>query len=181
MRIAWVSAVSSPVISNAPSTKNVITLKRNGLGQYKFPLEHAVPEGVYVSKIAHVKHSVTGKGTPAIEVYYDLKPYDQCKREVNGWAKPTDKKVTHHIKQKYPEGTEYYDEFVDAMADALCADDDDDFEFDAIKGVDELVFLKYKTDGGLGNIEKRKPIDNLDFLLEDDDYDYDDDEGVYED
>lgn len=166
----------TPAVNQVSSATNVIVLKRNGLGKYKFPLEPNVPEGVYISKIAHVQQSVTNKGTPAIEVYYDFKPLNQCKREVNGWAKPTDKKITHHIKQKYPKGTEYYDEFIDAMSEAL--ETDDEFELEAIKGVDEVVFLKYKTDGGLGNIDQRKPFDNLDFLIEEDNYQ--ETEDVYE-
>ena len=129
--------------------------KRNPLGKYTFPTQDNVPPGIYISKIDAVIESKTRKGEDSYDVCYRIADAVSCYKKVNGLL-PADEEIEYHyIRQRYVYGTEFDDQFVEAMYNTGVVDDE--FDFKDVIGITEKINLIYKADGGLGSIDKRVP------------------------
>ena len=96
-------------------------LKGNGLGQYKYPVCGTVPEDYYITRIIDACQKTTIKGE-MIDVFYLLEPARQCYNRVNKLVPKGTKSDRYHIKQTYPVGSSFYEDFVSAMECALGVD-----------------------------------------------------------
>lgn len=155
-------------------------VKSKGLGKYKFPICDEVPSGNYFSKITGIKTTTTRAGKPTLEVLYEIKDGIICYKIANGLLPQDAENKPYFIKQSYPEDTQYYDEVIDALSEALGVDT---FEIGEAVGVTEYVALSYDK-SVIGGFSKRTPCDWEDFIEQNpsddnteeiDDYDYFDD------
>ncbi len=146
------------------STNNSSKLKANGLGKYRYPIYGDIPGGWYVSKITDAKMGTTRKGKSSIEVYYEIEPVSQCYKRMNDLLKDNYKDERYYIKQSYPEDTQFYDDFADAMADALGKDA---FDLSETIGVTEQIQLTYNNYNNFGGIDGREPIKYEDYIKTD--------------
>ena len=142
-------------------TKNPHRLKSNGFSKYKFPVYEEVPSAKYFSKITDAKYTVTKSGKDAVEILYEIKDGVTCYKIANGILPDDTQNNPYYIKQVYPEGSQYYNNFVDSMAEAL---DKNDFELDEVIGVTEYTTLSYdKSD--IGGFSERVPFEWDDFIV----------------
>lgn len=147
--------------NNSTNTGASSKLKSNGWGKYKYPIYGEVPPGWYVSEIMDYNETTTKSGKPTIEVYYKIEPQAQYYNRVNGLSKENDKIDNYYIKQSYPEGTQFRDEFVDSMCDALGKDE---FELEEIIGITERVSLSYKDYSNFGGFGQRDYVEEEDYI-----------------
>lgn len=156
-------------------TSNIDTNKiiSYGLGKYKYPVFDKVPSGWYVSRIDAAKYGTTSSGKPCIDVYYKIEHESQCYQRVNGLIKDDYEMEYSYIKQSYPEGTQFYDDFVDAMFESL---GNNKFSLSEIIGVTERIGISYRPHSDIGGIDERCPIDEDDYIhIVEDTQDYDED------
>ena len=144
--------------SNAP-----LMLQSTGRGKYRLPQEDEIPADTYVSRIMAATETVTRSGKKAIEVLYKLQQYTECYREVNGLSN-CDYSYYYYIKQIYTYGTQFYDEFVDAMANALNITRGNTFTLEQIVGITEAVKLGYYGNSKFGSFMGRCRICYEDLL-----------------
>ena len=124
-----------------------VPLKRVTKTDFEFIFKNNVPAGKYESIIEKLKEVTTKRGFPAVEVCYELKSLGGTSSQ------------TYKVKQVYPEGTEYYGDFVKAMEDAINASDDQEISFDDLIGVTEKVTVMYPNNGNWGTFTDRKPLE----------------------
>lgn len=139
-----------------------IYVKSSGKGIYQFPYCGTVPGGIYFSEIKSVTMSKTRNGDAAIEVCYAMRNAYACEREVNGLPLCGVDDKMYYIKQKYPKGTQYCYDFIDAMAKTLNIKAGITFNMNNIVGVTELVKLEYGS-SSIGGFTGRKPFEKEDF------------------
>lgn len=138
--------------------------RSEGLSRYKYPNYDEVPAGYYFSKIEKVKPVTTKAGKPAYEVYYLLREGVTCYNIIKGNL-PVDTDIkTYYIKQSYPMDTQYFFDFIDAMAVALDIGNKE-FFIDDIVGVEEYVTLEYGR-SDIGGFTKREPFEFEAYLQE---------------
>ena len=142
--------------------RNPRRFKSQGLGKYKFPIYDDIPAGDYYSKITSIKETITKSGKEAVEVFYEIKDGTTCYKIANGILPEDAENKPYYIKQVYPEGTQYYDDFVDSMAEAL---EKEDFEIDEVIGVTEYNTLSYDK-GDIGGFSRRCPCEWEDLIVE---------------
>lgn len=132
------------------SKKQSFVFVRKNRALYNFPKIGDVPPGLYKSVIKKVQIVETKSGKSAAEVCYDIVPYGDG----------TEISITEPIKMKqfYTLDTPYFDDFVKAMEDALGVTQGKEIPIENIVGVKELIFIKYRSEDGLGNIAERKPL-----------------------
>lgn len=143
--------ISSPIIVGKSERK----FKCSRYGKYKYPMYNEIPDGQYFSKVVKVKDTTTKTGKPAIEVFYDIRDAGVCYKIANGWMGDNGTDGIYHIRQKYPEDSSYYEEFVDSMAKAL-NNYDYDFDYDETIGVTEHITFNYY--GNYGSFAERMPF-----------------------
>lgn len=142
--------------------KNSRKLKSNGYGKYKFPIYDDVPAGNYFSEVKAANPTITKSGKEAVEVFYEIKDGTTCYKIANGILPEDAENKPYYIKQVYPEGSQYYDNFVDSMAEAL---NKDEFDYNDIVGITEYNTLSYDK-GDVGGFSKRMPFNFEDFIEE---------------
>lgn len=142
--------------------KELRRLKSNGLGKYKFPTYDEVPSGTYYSKIVKVQDSNTRAGIYAIEVMYEIRDAIICYKIANKMMVDDGKSGIYYIRQKYPEDTVYYNQFVDAMYKALDKEDEE-INFCELEGVTEQIKLSYDK-SNYGGYSERTPIEFIDYI-----------------
>lgn len=158
---------TKPII-NQTSSK----LKRNGYGKYKFPIYDEIPSANYFSKVTDIRNTTTKAGKEAIEVFYKIKDGITCYKIANGILPEDTKNESYYIKQVYPKDSQYYEDFVNAMCEAL---DVDECDYEDIIGVTEYISIYYdKSD--IGGIKERIPYVWEDFIKPKDDDEMIDDE-----
>lgn len=146
----------------ASKSNNSGVLKSNGLGKYKYPIYDEVPSNNYFSKIKKVENVILKSGKKALRVYYILKDFIKCHQVVNELV-PADTYIEkYYIKQDYPEGTEYYETFLDSMDEALNKGGIG-FSKEEIIGVTEYVTLAYGY-CDIGGFTRRRPFVYEDFI-----------------
>lgn len=136
--------VTGSILGNS---KKSGSLKREKVVNFEFIFKNNIPAGKYESTIEKLKEVTTKRGFPAVEVCYELKSLGGTSSQ------------TYKVKQVYPEGTEYYDDFVKAMVDAINASDDQEISFDDLIGVTEKVTVMYPNNGNWGTFTDRKPLE----------------------
>lgn len=139
-------------------------LVSSGRGKYNLPTYDVVPTGNYFSEIVSARRTQTKSGYPAIEILCDIKDAITCYKVANGKLPANTQIRVQHIKQIYMEDTQYYDEFIDAMAEAI---GNRSFNLKDVVGVTEYVGLGYDR-GVYGRYVKRSPCVWEDFIEEDD-------------
>ena len=152
------AATTATAVIPAPQT-----IKSSGLGRYKLPTCDEVPAGPYFSEVVSARFKTTNSGKSAIEVMYDIKNGYTCKKIAIGKLPPNTPNE-YHIKQIYPDGTPYYEDFVDSMTEALGLKYGTAFTLDDIKGVTEFIKISYNSYSDLGGIEERCPLSWDEFM-----------------
>ena len=144
-------------------TSQASTLISTGKSKYVFPTYPDIQSGYYFSKIDEAKPTKTKSGDDAIEVFYEIKNGVTCYQIANGML-PKDTEIeTYYIKQVYPTGTQYYEQLVDSMAEAL---GNRKFYVEDIIGVTEYVSLSYNN-SNIGGFNERYPFEMEDFIQQD--------------
>ncbi len=148
-------------------------LRSTGRGKYVFPKYPYIPAGKYFSKITDARRIITQSNRDAIEVFYEIKNATICYQIANGIL-PEDTEIeTYYIKQVYPIGTQYYEDFIDSV-DEFLEIGGDMFGLEDAIGVTELVSLAY-SNSNVGGFHGRCPFEMDDFIrqdIEDTDDDY---------
>ncbi len=157
-----IKKINSNSATNIPQRK---TLKSNGRSKYKLPSYSDVPSGNYFSEIVYAGFTTTGKGKPAIEVHYKMISSAAAYKKANGIPLDEKDSKVYYVKQIYPEGTEFYDSFIDSMDEALGCDGEE-FDIEEVVGVTEYVSIGYDAGCDIGGIKRRDPCDFEDFIKE---------------
>ncbi len=142
-------------IANAVSstTGGVSTLTLDDIlivsDKYKYPIEDFVPDGYYHSRVAKIdirtKAGPNGENKVLIDVCYDIEGYDYKNRG-----------QTYGIKQSYCRGSDYLQEFYDAM---IAAGVEPDTPIRNAIGVRENIVLAYcAKNSDIGSIVRRSPF-----------------------
>lgn len=155
--------VKRTVIKNNEREKK-IKFKKSCLGKYQFPIETNVPPGLYISKIEAICQSCTKRGEQSYDVCYRIASLSACYRKANGILSQGEEVNYYFIKQRYVYGSDYDAMFIEAMHNTGIVDDE--FDADDVIGITEKISLIYKSDGGLGSIDKRCPITRKDLKEE---------------
>lgn len=134
------------------------SIKSNGWGKFKFPIQDEVPEDRYVSRIMNVQETVTRKGEQAIAVFYKLESVVQCYKRVRNLLPDDYKKTYYHIKQVYPKEGQFFEDFSDAMSLELFGIEGCEFNIEDIIGIEEIIELSYTAYSKIGGISKRNPV-----------------------
>ena len=154
-----------------PTAEMPNLFRSEGLSKYKFPTYDEVPAGYYFSKIEKVKPVTTKAGKPAYEVCYILRDGVTCYNIIKG-NRPVDTEIkTYYIKQSYPTESQFFYDFIDAMAVALDIGNKE-FFIDDIVGVEEYVTLGYGR-SDIGGFTKREPFEFEAYLQEANEAEYD--------
>lgn len=143
---------NSSYVGNGSSFK----LTRKKVNDFKFPSPNQVPAGDYISRVVSAKPYTTKSGNEAIEVKYEIKPASTCQKIASGKLPSNTDNPSYNIRQVYPIGTSFFDDYCEAMAEAVGADEVD--LADTI-GVTEHVTLDYGN-ASIGGYIERKPIDS---------------------
>lgn len=141
------------------------SLRSTGQSKYKLPIYSDVPPGNYFSEIVYAGFTTTSKGKPAIEVHYKMISSAAAYKKANGIPLDEKDSKVYHVKQIYPEGTEFYHSFIDSMDEAL-AREGEEFTLDEVVGVTEYVSIGYDEGCDIGGIKRRHPCDFEDFIKE---------------
>ena len=158
-------------LQTEPTAEITNLFRSEGLSRYKYPTCDAVPAGYYFSKIEKVNPVTTKAGKPAYEVYYLLREGVTCYNIIKG-NRPVDTEIkTYYIKQSYPTESQFFFDFIDAMAVALDIGNKE-FFIDDIVGVEEYVTLEYGR-SDIGGFTKREPFEFEAYLQEANEVEYD--------
>lgn len=140
--------------SNNVGTVSSFKLSRKKTTTYKLPYPGQVPAGDYISRVVSAKETVTKSGNAAIEVCYEIKDASVCEKIVNGKLPSNTNIPTHNIRQVYPLGTSFFDNYCEAMSEAAGSDE---VMLDDTIGITERVTLDYGT-SNIGGYVERHPL-----------------------
>ena len=125
----------------------------SGMSKYVFPYETSIRAGKYISIVEDAKETTTSRGKDGIIVYYKIRDAIDLYNRINEKVPEGTPIKTYYIKQIYPEGTGFYDAFLDSMAEAL---DTESVNLNDVVGVIEYVTLSYKSKDSMGGYSKRQ-------------------------
>lgn len=145
-------------VDESKNSNETFVIKSKGLGLYRYPKEYDVPSGCYFSVIKNTKAGITRNGTKTVEVYYILEPYAQHKAKVNNNLGEGYKENKYYVLQSYPIDSQYFDDFADAMSDAVYGVLGEEMNLNDLIDVEEIIFLDYQEGFKIGGITHRRPL-----------------------
>ena len=123
--------------------------------QYTYAMVGTIPAGKYFSTITGIEYKPTWYGYSGVEVYYELIDEEFCYNVANGMLSDDEERKPYYVKQFYPEKTQHFSSFVNAMTEALGYDK---FIIEESVGVTEWVTFSYNKHG-YGSLSGRVPYE----------------------
>ncbi|MBQ4528303.1 MAG: hypothetical protein II998_09540 [Clostridia bacterium] len=140
---------------NYLGSKTSFKLTRKKANNFNLPYPNQVPAGDYISRVVSAKETITKSGNDAIEVCYEIKEASICEKILNGKLSSNTNIPTYNIRQIYPLGTSFFDNYCEAMAEAVGIDE---MDLDDTIGVTEHVTLDYGN-ATIGGYIGRHPLE----------------------